>query len=129
MIIKAFPHVGIDKIKFGMKRNEVRDILGNSTEFLKSSEDKITTDDFGFCHVFYDEDNRCEAVEIFNDNEVYIGDSKVFPTDFASAKEAVPSFIQDDDGLLSTELSIGIYAPDNEMESILFGKKGYYEEL
>lgn len=72
MIIKAFPHIGIDKIKFGMKRNEVRDILGNSTEFLKSSEDKITTDDFGFCHVFYDEDNRCEAIEIFNENEVYI---------------------------------------------------------
>ena len=128
MRIKAFPLIGIDEIKFGMKRHEVRNILGNSTEFLKTGEDKITTDDFGFCHVFYDEDNRCEAVEIFNENEVYIGNRKVFPTDFSSAKEVVPTFIQDDDGLLSYELSIGIYAPDNEMESILFAKKGYYEE-
>ena len=128
MRIKAFPLVGIDKLKFGMKRHEVRSILGNSTEFLKTSEDKITTDDFGFCHVYYDEDDRCEAVEIFNENEVYIENSKVFPTDFSSAKKVIPSFIQDDDGLLSYDLSIGIYAPDNEMESILFAKKGYYEE-
>lgn len=128
MIIKAFPLVGIDKLKFGMRRHEVRNILGNPTEFLKTNEDKKTTDDFGFCHVFYDEDDRCEAIEIFTENEVYIGDSKVFPTDFASAKKVVPGFIEDDDGLLSYELSIGIYAPDNEMESILFAKKGYYEE-
>ncbi len=31
--------------------------------------------------------------------------------------------------MLSVDKSIGIYAPDGEMESILFGEKGYYEFL
>ena len=32
-----------------------------------------------------------------------------------------------DEGMISVDMSIGIYAPDGEMESILFGEKGYYE--
>ncbi len=126
--LNAEPLKKVGRIEFGMTRKTVRKLLGNAVEFKKTNFDENTTDDFGHCHVFYDEYNRCEAIEIFNENQVYIGNNKVFPTDFSSAKEVVPSFIQDDDGLLSYELSIGIYAPDNEMESILFAKKGYYEE-
>lgn len=40
---------------------------------------------------------------------------------------AIPSLERDDDGLISFEQSIGIYAPYGEMESILFGVRGYYD--
>ena len=122
------PMVSVNEIKFGMKRNEVRQLLGSATEFFKFEDDEVTTDDFGFCHVFYDKNDRCEAVEIFNDSEVYIDGNLVFPTDFNTALEIVHDFEQDDDGLISYSSSIGIYAPNDEMESILFGNKGYYDE-
>ena len=122
------PMVSVNEIKFGMKRNEVRQLLGSATEFFKFEDDEVTTDDFGFCHVFYDKNDRCEAVEIFNESEVYIDGNLVFPTDFNTALEIVHDFEQDDDGLISYSSSIGIYAPNDEMESILFGNKGYYDE-
>ena len=40
----------------------------------------------------------------------------------------INDFEHDDDGLTSYSLSIGIYAPDDEPESILIGIKGYYDE-
>ena len=45
------------------------------------------------------------------------------------AKNVEKSLKQDDEGMISVDMSIGIYAPDGEMESILFGEKGYYEFL
>lgn len=128
MRFDVIPLVEVNNVRFGMARDEVRRIWGSATEFLKTQEDKITTDDFGFCHVFYDSDNCCEAIELFSENEVYINGIKVFPVNFKLALIAVPSFIKDDDGLISYDLSIGIYAPDEEnIESILFGKKNYFE--
>lgn len=44
-------------------------------------------------------------------------------------RRAIPSLVSDDDGLISFEESIGIYAPDGAMESVLFGAKGYYKWL
>lgn len=128
MKFDVVPMVSVNEIKFGMKRNEVRQLLGSATEFFKFEDDEVTTDDFGFCHVFYDKNDRCEAVEIFNESEVYIDGNLVFPTDFNTALEIVHDFEQDDDGLISYSSSIGIYAPNDEMESILFGNKGYYDE-
>lgn len=51
----------------------------------------------------------------------------IFPVSFDKAKEIEGTLVEDEEGMLSVEKSIGIYAPDGEMESILFGVKGYYE--
>ena len=71
----------VGKIKFGMTRKEVRDNYEVKGEFIKNGFSENLTDDLGFCHVYYNDE----------------------------------------------ETSIGIYGPDREMESILFGEKGYYE--
>ena len=128
MRINVVPTKKVGEIEFGMVRDRVRTLLGDAIEFYKFEDDINTTDDFGFCHVFYDKDNKCEAVEVFNDAEVFLNDSLIFPTDFATAKKVIPDFIQDDDGLISYSKSIGIYAPNGEMEGILFGKEKYYIE-
>ena len=78
--------------------------------------------------VFYDENNECEAIEIFDEAEVYVNGLLIFPTDFETAKKAIGDFEEDDEGLISFSKSIGIYAPDGDMESILFAKEGYYNE-
>ena len=129
MKFNVVPKVRVNGVEFGMNRDEVRKLLGKATEFYKFDDDNNTTDDFGFCHVFYGDDNKCEAIELFDDDvEIYLNDVLLFPTELHMAKSIVSDFEQDDDGLISYSQSIGIYAPDGEMESILFGKEGYYDE-
>ena len=66
MRFDAVPTVRVNGVKFGMNREKVRSLLGAATEFYKFDDDINTTDDFGFCHVFYDENDKCEAIEIFD---------------------------------------------------------------
>lgn len=128
--IDVIPLVQVNGVKFGMKRSEVRAILGEATEFFKTETSTTLTDDFGYCHVFYDNNDECEAIEIFDEVEVYIDDKLIFPTDKEAAfnmfKSDFDDLIQDDEGLISYKYSIGIYAPDEDMESILIGRENYY---
>ena len=56
----------VGKIEFGAPREHVRDVMGLPfTEFKKNEFSVNTTDDYGFCHVYYSADNACTAVEFF----------------------------------------------------------------
>lgn len=125
--MKAIPLSEVSGVKFGMKRCDVRKIFGEATEFKKSKFSKTTTDDFGFCHVFYNLNNECEAIEIFDEIEVQINDTSVFPNDMDKLKSMLPDIEEDSCGFISKSKSIGVYAPYGKMESILFGCKGYYD--
>ena len=125
--LDAAPLVGVGPIAFGMTRSEVRAIWGEAKEFHKRPDSETTTDDFGFCHVFYDADGCCEAIEIWDDAEVFVDGKQVFPVPLCDALKAFPDFEEDDDGPIAAGTSVAIYAPDGEPESILFGKTGYYE--
>jgi hypothetical protein len=125
----AQPLNGVHNIKFGMDRKDVRKLFCNEAhEFKKSKFSKNTTDDFGIFHVYYDKNDKCEAVEIFNDVNVSIDGRIVFPIEVISAKEVVGDFEEVDGSYISKKSSIGIYAPSGKMESILFGIKGYYDD-
>ncbi|MFR1842024.1 MAG: hypothetical protein ACLUV3_08530 [Oscillospiraceae bacterium] len=126
-ILKVIPLAEVNGVKFGMKRCDVRKIFGNATEFKKSKFSKTTTDNFGFCHVFYNKNDECEAIEIFDENEVQIDDIIVFPDNADKLKSMLPDIEDDDCGFISKSKSIGVYAPDGKMESILFGCTGYYD--
>ena len=124
----AVPQVEINGVKFGMPRSEVRNVLGGSyKEFSKGRFSKNTTDDFGVCHVFYAEDDKCEAVEVFRECEVWVNGKLIFPIDIPSVKKLVADLEEDTGSYISKNFSIGIYAPAGEPESILFGEAGYYE--
>ncbi len=126
--LTANPLTSVGPIKFGATREAVREAAGPEfEEFRKSPSSENTTDDYGSFHVYYDENDTCVAVEVFPEIEVAVGGEVVFPTTLEKAAAAIPSLERDDDGLLSAEKSIGIYAPYGEMESILFGVRGYYD--
>ena len=129
MRFDAVPTVSVNGVKFGMSREKVRSLLGTATEFCKGKDAVNTTDNFKFCHVSYDENNKCEAIEIFYESEVYVNGTLIFPTDFETAKKVIEDLEEDDDGLISISKSIGIYAPCGDMESIVFGKEGYYSDM
>lgn len=71
------PNEYVGNIKFGQTRDEVRRLLtGFKKEFKKNKYSRNTTDDFGYCHVFYDVENRVNAVEFFEQcNLVYQGEN------------------------------------------------------
>lgn len=123
----AQPLKEVNGIKFGMKREDVRKIIGEAKEFKKSKFSKNTTDDFGYCHVFYNDDDECEAIEIFNNTEVLINETVVFPINISGIKAIIKDLVEEEGSFISKSQSIGIYAPNGNMESILFGNIGYYE--
>lgn len=127
MILNAIPLVGVGSVRFGMTRSQVGAIWGDAVEFKKTPDSIAATDDFGFCHVFYDEKDRCQAIEIFDDAEVLIEGRKAFPLDADELLEAFPEFEEDDDGPICFRWAAAVYAPDGAAESILFGKEGYFE--
>ena len=126
--LTANPLTNVGPIKLGAIREAVRAAAGPEfEEFRKSPSSENTTDDYGSFHVYYDESNTCVAVEVFPEIEVLVDGEVVFPTTLDKAAAVIPSLARDDDGLISTEQSIGVYAPYGEMESILFGVRGYYD--
>lgn len=128
--IVVTPLKAVGDIEFGMSRNEVRGILGKYREFKKSKFSSNTTDDFGYCHVYYDKENKCEAVEIFDDVTVKIGQQVVFPLAFSKTCEILKvrdGNVEIEEGsCTSLKESIGVYAPQGYGETILFGCEGYY---
>lgn len=125
----ALPLQGVNGIKFGMNREEVRKVLGGEVrEFKKSKYSKITTDNFGICHVFYNMNDECEAIEIFEGVTIEVNGKTIFPTDIDTIKKEFGDIEIEYDSFISKSKSIGIYAPSGKMESILFANKGYYED-
>ena len=125
------PLKGIDDIKFGMLRADLRGKLGVFKEFLKSQFSKTTVDDFGFCHVYYNENNQVDAIEVFNGTAMKIGSEIILPSTSKNAYRIIKALDKDVevDGeyYTSIKLSIGITCENNNVSAILLGKKDYYK--
>ena len=125
---KAIPNISIGDIKFGMDRKAVRMLFENKyTEFKKTPLSKNTTDDFGAFHVYYDNDDKCEAIEVFEDTEILLNDTVIFPNAVAEIIGLFTDLEYDGYGYTSISTSIGI-TPDDDgnIDAILFGCKDYY---
>lgn len=125
--INVIPLQEVSGVSFGMKRNDVRSIFGEAKEFKKTKNSKNTADDLGFCHVYYDSNNECEAIELFDNVEILINGLSISKYDINSIKSILPDAKRDDCGLISKSQSIGVFAPNNQIESILFGCKNYFK--
>lgn len=128
VIVTPLKNVGA--ISFGMSRSRVREILGEYIEFKKSKFSSNTTDDFNFCHVYYNKDNECEAVEFFENAIIKIENEIVFPNKFDKICDILKKMYRDldieEESCTSIKYSIGVYAPTGKVEAILFGCEGYY---
>ena len=117
----------VNGVSFGTKRKAVRVVFGTAKEYKKNKFSETITDDFGFCHVFYNAEDECEAIEVFGDIKVEVDGAVIFPTDVETAKKQLSDLVEEDGSLISKKFSVGIYAPSGKMESILFGAPGYYD--
>lgn len=124
--ISVFPLIGFENVKFGMSQEEVRALLGMPIEFRKNIYSSGTTDNFGFCHVFYDSGKKCEAAEFFSDTEIHVEETILLPGKIDNAKKMFPDLHDCGGSLISKEKSVGITVSGDFLESILFGKPNYY---
>lgn len=127
---EIIPYKRVGAIEFGYEREKVRKILGDFTEFKKTKKSQNTSDDFGHLHVFYNQENKCEAIELFPEADVFMDRFNVFYMSVTEIKRQLqvidPEMEVDDDTITSLKYGISVYAPGEEVESILAFVKGYY---
>jgi len=125
------PYNGAGKIKLNTARDEVRKTLGAFKEFKKTKFSKNTTDDFSFCHVFYNEQNKVNAVEFFDTTELLYKGKNLFSFQFSEIKSFLKNnstdFQEDSSGLRSDDIGLSVYSPEKKgIETILIYTQGYY---
>ena len=129
----VIPEVSVNGIKFKDAREFVRSAIkkidGDRVfrEFKKNKYSVNTTDDYGDFHIFYDENDRFEAIEFYEGEEVYIGDHKVFPADYQIINKIMPELNGDGVNFISNRCSVGVTVIDNKVESILIGCHNYFQ--
>lgn len=129
--IVIIPYEGFESVHFGDKRESVRAKLGKYTEFKKSECSENTTDDFGFCHIFYTSDDKIDAIEFFPESEITFKEKPLFAFDFSVLKDflADENIEEDDSGANFPKYGMSVYTPDSEeIESILIYSKSYWED-
>lgn len=121
------PNQSVDKIEFGCSRVEVRQaLIGFKKEFKKNKFSKNTTDEFEYCHVFYDVNDKCNAIELFDTCELIYENKNLFKLSLSDFKELFPDMIEEYGSYFSKKYSVGVSFDADRVESILVGCKDYY---
>lgn len=121
------PNESIGKVKFGMERAEVRSVFpGFKKEFKKSKFSKNTADEFECCHVYYDANNKCNAVELFSTNQLMYENKNLFALNISEFQKFFPDLTEEYGSYCSKKYSVGVTFEEGKVESILVGCKDYY---
>lgn len=121
----------------GLNRSVIREKVNKPyTEFRRKNKfSKNSTDDYRSFHVLYDENNICEAVEFFDDYAyaLTLENKSIMGVARDEIKKLLLQFdinlFEDGYGIISKELSLGISCPDGIAETVVVGKRGYYDNL
>ena len=135
------PYTGVGPIEFGMTRVDVRRQLNAPVDaFRKTATSTTLTDAFDTLglHVYYDLEDRCEAVEFYGPLTLpTFRGRKLLTQPFADTKVWLQSFdseIRFESGtLISYAFGFGLYAPSalhdsrSLVEAVIVFKRGYYD--
>ena len=122
----------VGDLRFGMAREDVRKSLGEYKEFKKGRSSINTTDDFKFCHAFYNAQNKLEAIEFFQgmDTKLALNSIGVFELEYEKLKNYVKDMDEDikinPDGFISKK-GISVYAPTGKTETVLLTSADYWD--
>lgn len=123
------PTVSINGIEFGTDRSIVRKILGKPERtFRKSPTSDNTSDAYSNYHVYYSADNKLKAIEFFGSEiSLSINSHTIFPGNLSTARVLLTDLQDSNGSYISKSASIGIYAEEDSIISILIGCKNYYD--
>ena len=132
-IYTIIPFKSVNRIEFGINRNEIFKKLGKPKKsFKKTSFAKTETDMYNNFHIYYDENYNFAAIEIFDYTDIYYNNDKL-PKSYSELleyfKTKYDDIEEDSNGFISKNGSIGVYIENDDdiIDAILFGKKDYYE--
>lgn len=135
--IRISPFKSVNGIEFGTNRADLWKKLGTpKSSFKKVIDDIVDTDNYENFHICYDNNYNFEAIEIicFDGIDVYFDNHKLsfkYPQILEYFKTIYNDIQEDEMGFISKKGSIGVYTDngENEIDSILFGRKNYYSQL
>jgi len=122
---KDMRRISFANVPIGMSRDDIRQTFGGFTgSFKKTPFASQETDNFGPCHVFYDDAGKCDAVEFFPEAV----DQRPSENALEALKQRIPDLKEVEDGLwISKGSSVGITTANGRIKSILIGKPNYYD--
>lgn len=135
----VIPKTSVGPVVFGQNREQVR-VAAKSpvTPFWKTPESTVQTDAFdelGF-HVYYDENDRCVAVEMWEESDPVLDDVHFFSMTPKMASSWLsqmdPNMTSDSVSATSNKICISIYSDaginsENEkLDSVIVFVDGYY---
>lgn len=130
------PYQGFDDIKFGYTSTEIQEYMGiKPSKFKKSPYDINETDSYKDLFVYYDAENKCEAIEFNNNSNLIFRNISFFGEKYVDVEKKfkqLDSKIEIDEvGFNSFKYGIGVYVPNKDedeakIESVIIYKKGYY---
>ncbi len=125
--LNIIPAKSINGIEFGAEQADVEASLGQATStFKKTKWSKGKTADYGSFHIHYNAADQLEAIEIFDATIELPSTAIKIPATIDEVLKALPSLKSSERDFTSESESIGAYAEDGNVVSILFGKPGYY---
>lgn len=124
------PSKSVNGIPFGAGRDLIRRGFGRAyTEMKKNLFSKNTMDAYENFHIYYTEDNKFDAIEIFGSIKVLIGSTVVFPGTVDKIISLLESPERNEESIISRTMSIGVTVDldeGNKIAGILFGSEGYF---
>ncbi len=140
MKLNIEPYICVGPIKFDLLREKIHAIIKSPfIQFEKTTLSRSLTDSYDELglHVFYDESDRCEAVEIFTISDLLYRNAPIFDkshNENLKYLDKIDSSTEKDDvSIISYSLGLsifsetGIYNPDSKINSVLVFRKGYYD--
>lgn len=133
------PYERLGPIRFGMRREDVREAVGATARTFRKTPDAITlVDAFDTegIHVYYDEQDLCEAVEVASPSVPTFKGRALLGRSFAELLDWLrtldPEIQVDESGLTASSVGLGLYAPSAEqapsdpVEAVIAFRHGYY---
>lgn len=141
MELTITPRTGVGPLRLGITRSEVRRLITTPCiESMAKSSSTIPVDAFydACLQVFYDNAEKCEAVELYPPLRVFCAGVSVFETSYNELRQRIcnldPDVMEDVDGITSVKCGLSAYAPSHSdsphlpAESIIVFKEGYYSQ-
>ncbi|MFF2092525.1 hypothetical protein [Paenibacillus sp. NPDC058174] len=130
--------IGVGPIKFGMTKKEIRSVISSDVkEFKKTPTSETLTDVFDFCHVYYKQDDTCEAIELFEPAIPIFNNEKLIGVSFKEVKKLFLQLDKDveieETGLTSIKYGVALFVPSlsrsekEPVEGVFLFEQGYYD--
>lgn len=130
MKFELLPTVKCGELDFLTDRANVRLLLGKYDTFIKSKSSENSTDDFGFCHAYYNTSNQLIAIEIFPEADLRFNEEKLFSLTVKELENQLKSYddavVIDEYSIFSKTLGICVEIDEGDIKSILVCTADYY---